>query len=261
MSPARAASPMTLAARWPVEVAPRDVGGGGLPVVLGDHFEVCALYAGGRGVGFEAAALSAAADAAVDDGADVPEFPRKSVGAQKQLAVHDYAGAESGAEGYDYEVVEISSAAVDFFAEGGGVGVVAEVYVLVAHGHAQGFDERRAAAERQVRGVVYGALVIVAVGGANANPEALAVGVGRQKGYCPFEPLHIRGEIVVVGRLKLVAFEYRALVVDGAELGIRPADVYSDCVFHIKLLRVFKGFHIVRFRGNHKLKVELFYKG
>ena len=208
-----------------VEFVPSFVGDEGIAVVFGNHFQKGSLDSRCGSVCFEAAALAAAADASVGDGADVSEFACKSVDAEQKFSVDDYARAEPRAECDYNEVVEVFSAAVDFFADCGGVGVVAKVDVVEAEAAAQGFDYRGGDAEGKVRGEVDCALVIVAVGRADSDAHTLAVLVVNQNLDCGYEPLHIRGEIAVIGRFEFVAFVHAPVGVDDAELGVCSSDV------------------------------------
>ena len=90
----------------------------------GHQFENGALDAGGRNVGFQTAAASAAALAAAPHGDHVAEFAGEAVVAVDHLAIGDESRTESRPERDHDEILHPLGVAVDHLADRGGVGVV-----------------------------------------------------------------------------------------------------------------------------------------
>ena len=95
----------------------------------------------------------------------------KSVVTVEQLTVDHDTRAYAGAEGDDDEVLHATGHAIDHLADSGGIGIVGESHGDVVEALAEEFSEGHytVVSPRQIGGKLDGAVIVIAIGGANAH--------------------------------------------------------------------------------------------
>ena len=99
------------------------------------------------------------------------QFASKAVVSIKQLAIDNNTRTDTGAQSDDDKVLHASSHSVDHLTDGGSIGVVGQCYGDVVQLLAEqvGQWNNGVVSPRQVRSFLDSALVVVAVGGADAH--------------------------------------------------------------------------------------------
>ena len=178
------------------------------------------------------------------------ELPGKAVVAVDHLAVGDEPRSEARTEGNHHEITHALGIAVDHLADRSGVGVVGDDRLHTAEAFRNVASQRKDAARLvgigvlgfefpEVRGVFDRALVVIGVGGADADAgqfvfERKAL---RQCAHGVAELLHISRIVVYMGifagRDDRFGIEV-AVFVNESERGVDAADVHTDSeFFHI----------------------------